>query len=178
MDRITISGKDFEIFLDKEVIQHRIRILGAQINEDYQGKCPIIIGVLNGSFLFMADLVKALNISCEIAFIRLQSYEGVKTTGEIKELIGLPQNLKGRDVVIVEDIVDTGLTIHHILKMVWAQLPETLKVSTLLLKPLSLKKEVDELKYVGFEIPDDFVVGYGLDYDALGRNFNEIYKAV
>ncbi|MBC7418555.1 MAG: hypoxanthine phosphoribosyltransferase [Pedobacter sp.] len=178
MKRITVANKEFEIFLDKEMIQNRINQIGGRLNADYQGKCPLIIGVLNGSFLFMADLVKELQINCEIAFIRLRSYEGTKTTGKIKELMGLPEDLKARDIIIVEDIVDTGLTIDHILKRVKEQEPESLKVCALLLKPLSLKKEVPELAYVGFEIPDDFVVGYGLDYDGLGRNSSDIYKAV
>ncbi|MET4081066.1 hypoxanthine phosphoribosyltransferase [Pedobacter sp. UYP30] len=178
MNRITIANKQFEIFLDKDMIQKRIRLLGVQLNVDYEGKRPLIVGVLNGSFLFMADLVKELNINCEIAFMRLQSYEGTKTTGKIKELIGLPENIKGRDIIIVEDIVDTGLTISHILKTIREQQPSSVTVCSLLLKPMALKHEVPELGYVGFEIPDDFVVGYGLDYDGLGRNSNDIYKAV
>lgn len=178
MDRICVYDKDFEIFLDADTIQKRIRWLGTQLNIDYANKCPLIIGILNGSFLFMADLVKEFSGDCEIAFMRLKSYEGTTTTGNIKEILGLPENLKDRHIILIEDIVDTGLTIQHVLATVKAQKPSTVSVCSLLLKPASLQTKISELTYVGFEIPNDFVVGYGLDYNGLGRNINGIYKAI
>ena len=178
MNRIKIKDKEFKVFLDTDMIQKKIRLLGIQLNVDYENKCPLIIGVLNGSFLFMADLIKELDIECEIAFMGLKSYEGTETTGKVKEVIGLPDNLENRDVIIIEDIVDTGLTINYVLKTVINQNPKTVKVCALLLKPSSLKVAVEELEYVGFEIPNDFVVGYGLDYSGLGRNLTSIYKLV
>ena len=178
MNKITIADKEFELFLDTDIIQKRIRLLGIQLNVDYENKRPLIIGILNGSFLFMADLIKELSIDCEVAFMRLKSYEGSESTGEVKEVLGLPENLQGRDVIILEDIVDTGITIDYVLKRVKKQQPKTVKVCSLLLKPSSLKIEIPDLEYVGFEIPNDFVVGYGLDYNELGRNFTSLYKAV
>ncbi|RNL50613.1 hypoxanthine phosphoribosyltransferase [Pedobacter jejuensis] len=177
MHKIKVEDKEFEIFLENDTLSKRIRLMGIQINVDYEGKCPLFIGVLNGSFLFLADLVKEINIPCEVAFIRVASYQGTTSTGEIKELIGLPDDIEGRDIIIVEDIVDTGLTLTHILKMINEKNPASVKVSSLLLKPAALKYNIDALEYVGFEIPNEFVVGYGLDYNGLGRNLTDIYRA-
>jgi hypoxanthine phosphoribosyltransferase len=177
MHTVEVGGKEFEIFLENETINKRIRLLGIQLNLDYEDKCPIFIGVLNGSFLFMADLIKEIEIPCEVAFMRVSSYQGTESTGAVKEVIGLPKNLEGRDVIVVEDIVDTGLTISHIIETIKKHNPASVSVSTLLLKPAALKVEVKELNYVGFEIPNEFVVGYGLDFDELGRNLKDIYRA-
>lgn len=178
MHKIQVEDKEFEIFLENETINKRIRLMGIQLNVDYEDKCPLFIGILNGSFLFMADLIKEVNVPCEVAFMRVASYEGASSSGQIKELIGLPENIEGRDIVLVEDIVDTGLTLTHILKTISEKNPASVKVASLLLKPSALKYEIDALEYIGFEIPNEFVVGYGLDYNGLGRNLIDIYRAV
>ncbi|KQN34395.1 hypoxanthine phosphoribosyltransferase [Pedobacter sp. Leaf41] len=177
MHKIKVDDKEFEIFLENDNLNKRIRLLGIQINLDYEGKCPLFIGVLNGSFLFMADLIKEIDVPCEVAFMRVASYEGTSSSGKVKELIGLPDDIEGRDIIIVEDIVDTGLTINHIIKTLKEKNPASVKVSSLLVKPSALQYDVEELAYVGFEIPNEFVVGYGLDYNGLGRNLNDIYRA-
>lgn len=178
MNTVHIEDKDFEILLENDQINKRTRLIGIQLNVDYEDRCPIFIGVLNGSFLFMADLMKEINIACEVAFIGISSYEGTSSTGTVKETIGLPKNLHNRDVILVEDIVDTGLTLKYILEQVKLQEPSSVKVCSLLYKPAALLEALPELEYVGFEIPNEFVVGYGLDYNGLGRNLNDIYRAV
>ena len=152
--------------------------MGIQLNVDYEKRCPIFIGVLSGSFLFMADLIKEIELDCEVSFIRVASYHGDSSTGQIKEAFGLPNNLKGRDVILVEDIVDTGLTVQYILAQLRVQEPASINVCSLLFKPAALLKPMPELTYVGFEIPNEFVVGYGLDYNGLGRNLKDIYRAI
>jgi len=177
MHKIKVEDREFEIFLENDTINKRIRLLGIQLNVDYEGKCPLFIGILNGSFLFMADLIKEIELPCEVAFMRVASYEGTSSSGQVKELIGLPDAIEGRDIIVVEDIVDTGLTLTHIVKTIKEKNPSSLKVASLLLKPAALKYEIDELYYVGFEISNEFVVGYGLDYNGLGRNLTDIYRA-
>jgi hypoxanthine phosphoribosyltransferase len=176
MNKIQIEDKEFEILLENDNISKRTRLIGIQINVDYENRCPIFIGVLNGSFLFMADLLKEINISCEIGFIRVSSYEGTESSENIKEAFGLPEDLHNRDVILVEDIVDTGFTLSYILNEVHKQKPASVKVCSLLLKPTALKMPIEELEYVGFEIANEFVVGYGLDYNGLGRNLKDIYR--
>lgn len=178
MDKVQVDGKDFELFIEQDTINKRIRLMGIQLNVDYEEKCPLIIGVLNGSFMFMSDLLKEIDIACEVNFIRVSSYAGETSSGNVKELLGLPDGIAGRDVLIVEDIVDTGLTIHHILQKIKEQNPASVKVCSLLFKPAALQSPIPELKYIGFEIPKEFVVGYGLDYNGLGRNLVDIYRAV
>jgi hypoxanthine phosphoribosyltransferase len=178
MTNIQVGDKEFEILLESETIYKRTRLIGIQLNVDYENKCPIFIGVLNGSFLFMADLLKEVDISCEVNFIKVSSYEGTQSTGIVKELLGLPDNLFERDVILVEDIVDTGQTLKHILQQVHLQKPASIRVCTLLFKPAALLEPMEELEYVGFEIPNEFVVGYGLDYNGLGRNLNDVYRAI
>jgi hypoxanthine phosphoribosyltransferase len=178
MNKIEIHDKAFEILLENDSICKRTRLIGIQLNVDFEKKCPVFIGVLNGSFLFMADLIKEVTIACEIAFIRVNSYHGDASTGQVKEAFGLPEDLADRDVIIVEDIVDTGLTLKYILAKVYAQNPASVNVCSLLFKPAALLNPIPELTYVGFEIPNEFVVGYGLDYNGLGRNLNDIYRAV
>jgi hypoxanthine phosphoribosyltransferase len=178
MNKIQIHNKDFEIMLENDMISKRTRLIGIQLNVDYENRCPVFIGVLNGSFLFMADLLKEVDIACEVGFIRVASYHGTESTGQIKEAFGLPEDLKDRDVILVEDIVDTGFTLKYILEKVKAQNPASVTVCSLLFKPAALREPIEELKYVGFEIPNEFVVGYGLDYDGLGRNLKDIYRAV
>lgn len=176
--KIEIDDKHFELLFEYEQIKKRIRLLAIQLNVDFENKIPVFIGVLNGSFIFLADLIKEIHISSEVTFVKVSSYDGDKSTGKIKEEIGLQMSLKGRDVIIVEDIVESGKTLEHILKMVEKEQPASVNICSLLLKPKSLKVELDEIAYVGFEIPDEFVVGYGLDYKGLGRNLKEIYKVV
>lgn len=178
MNFIQIEDKDFEIFLENDQISKRTRLIGIQLNVDYENRCPIVIGVLNGSFLFMADLLKEIEGSCEVDFIRISSYKGANSTGVIKEAFGLPDNLHERDVLIVEDIVDTGTTLKYILEKVYLQKPASVKVCSLLYKPAALLEAIPELEYIGFEIPNEFVVGYGLDYNGLGRNLKDVYRAV
>lgn len=176
MNTIQIEDKEFELFLEQDNIAKRTRLIAIQLDVDYENKCPVFIGVLNGSFLFMADLLKEVNLSCEVGFIKVTSYEGTASTGIIKQAFGLPADLHNRDVILVEDIVDTGLTLDYILKEVYKQVPASVSVCSLLLKPEALKRPIAELQYVGFEIANEFVVGYGLDYNGLGRNLKDIYR--
>lgn len=178
MNKIQVHDKEFEILLENDSINKRTRLIGIQLNVDYENRCPVFIGVLNGSFLFMADLIKEIDIACEVGFIRVASYHGTESVGQIKETFGLPNDLNGRDVILVEDIVDTGLTLKYILAKVQEQNPASVTVCSLLFKPAALKEPIAELNYVGFEIPNEFVVGYGLDYNGLGRNLKDIYRAV
>jgi hypoxanthine phosphoribosyltransferase len=178
MNKIQIADKEFEILLENENINKRTRLIGIQLNVDYEDKCPLLIGVLNGSFLFMGDLIKELTISCEVAFIKVSSYKGTESSGEVKEVFGLPEDLHNRDIILVEDIVDTGLTLNHILEKVKLQQPASVRVCSLLYKPAALMYPIPELEYVGFEIPNEFVVGYGLDYNGLGRNLIDVYRAI
>ena len=176
--KIQIDDKEFERMLEYDQIKKRIRLIGIQINVDFENKVPVFVGVLNGSFIFMADLIKEIDISVEMTFVKLSSYVGDATTGLVKNVIGLDYNLKNRDVVIVEDIVDTGITIGFLLEEVYKHQPASVSVCTLLLKPEALQREISELTYTAFEIPNDFVVGYGLDYNGLGRNLKDIYRAI
>lgn len=177
MNTIQIEDKEFEIFLENDNICKRTRLIGIQLNVDYENRCPIFIGVLNGSFLFMADLLKEITVSCEVGFIKVSSYEGTESSGKIKQAFGLPSDLFERDVILVEDIVDTGFTLDYIIAEIQKQKPASVKVCALLLKPKALKAPIEELEYVGFEIANEFVVGYGLDYNGLGRNLKDIYRA-
>jgi hypoxanthine phosphoribosyltransferase len=176
--KIQVEDKEFELMLSYEQIEKRIRLIGIQLNLDYEHKVPVFLGVLNGSFMVLADLMKEIHISSEVTFVKVSSYEADKSTGVIKREIDLAMDLKDRDVIIVEDIVDTGFTLDYILKMVKEQQPASVKVCTLLLKPNSMQQSFDEIGYVAFEIPNDFVVGYGLDYNGLGRNLKDIYRAI
>ncbi len=177
MDTVTIKDKTFKIFIASEKIQQTISELALQINKDYKGKAPIFLSVMNGAFLFTADLFKQISLECEIAFIKVSSYQGISTTGKIKTTIGLDNYVSGRDVIILEDIVDTGITIEYLFNDIKQYNPASVKIATLLFKPDAYKKDV-KLDYVGFKIPNDFIVGYGLDYDQLGRNFKDIYKII
>ncbi len=176
--KIQVDDKDFELFLKYDQLKKRIRFLAIELNIDYADKVPLFIGVLNGSFMFMADLMKEIQIASEVSFIRVYSYKGDTSTGEVKEVLGLDVDLTGRDVIVVEDIIDSGLTLHSLLKSFKKSQPESISVCTLLYKPNAVKKNVEELDYIGFEIPNEFVVGYGLDYNGLGRNLKDIYRAI
>ena len=176
--KVTVHQKQFELLLEEETIAKRIRLLAIQLNVGYENRKPIFLGVLNGSFLFLADLMKEVELDCETEFVKIASYHGTSSSGAIKDALGMPTNLKNRDVIIVEDIIDSGLTMKYILSKIYEQEPASVAVCTLLFKPDALQEEIQELSYIGFEIPNEFVVGYGLDYDGLGRNLNHIYRAV
>ena len=177
MSTVKVHDKHFEVYLSEEIIQARIHEMAAAINHDYAGKRPLFIAILNGSFMFASDLFKHLNIEAELCFIKLASYKGMKSSGNVVTSIGLEDDLFGRDVIIVEDIVDTGKTLHNFLPKLEHQQPRSLKIATFLNKPDATEYKL-KLDYVGFEIPNKFVVGYGLDYDGLGRNLKEIYQLV
>lgn len=178
MDRIEIHQKAFELFLDADTIAKRIRLLAIQLNLDYEDKIPVFVGVLNGSFLFLADLIKEINIPCEIEFIKVSSYKGQESTGTLTQSFAMPTNLQDRHVILVEDIVDTGFTINTLVDKIKEHRPASVATCTLLFKPEALKEKIDPLTYIAFEIPPAFVVGYGLDFDGLGRNLKDIYRAV
>jgi hypoxanthine phosphoribosyltransferase len=177
MGVINVHDKTFETYLSDEIIQQRVKELAADINRDYSGKKPLFIAILNGSFMFAADLFKHLNIEAELCFIKLASYKGMKSSGKVVTSIGLEEDIFDKDVIIVEDIVDTGKTLHRFLPKLVHQQPRSLKIVTLLHKADATEYPL-VLDYVGFSIPDKFVVGYGLDYDGLGRNLREIYQLV
>ncbi len=169
-----IKDKNFVPFIEPQALQARIKELGQQLNKDYNGKNPLLIGVLNGSFMFIGDLFKSIEIACEITFIRVSSYQSTESTGQIKQILGLKEDIKNRHVIIVEDIVDTGMTMQEVLGQLASQKPASIKIMTLLYKPEALKVPL-KVDYTGFEIENKFVIGYGLDYDGMGRNLDAIY---
>ena len=177
MSIIRVHDKLFDPYLSQEEIQTRVSFIAEQLNTDYQAKKPLFIAILNGSFIFASDLFKKLHIEAEICFIKLASYKGSKSTGTVVTAIGLDHEVYGRDVVIVEDIVDTGKTLTEFLPQLHHQQPASLRIVSLLHKAEATRYPVS-IDYLGFTIPDKFVVGYGLDYDGLGRNIPEIYKLV
>ena len=169
--------RQFAISLSEERIRQRVAETAAQISQDLEGKNPVFLAVLNGSFVFAADLMRGISIPCEINFVRFSSYEGMNSTGSVKELLGLNQSLKGRTVVVIEDIIDSGLTMQELLVYLQKFEPTDLKVASLLVKPGNMQVKLD-IDYTCFEIPNDFIVGYGLDYDGFGRNLPAIYTVV
>jgi len=172
---VTIKDKTFTIRITAEAIQARVKELAGIINRDYEGKNPIIIGVLNGSVFFAVDLMRYLNMTCELSFIRVASYHGgLATSGQVTGIMGIKENLEGRHVLLVEDIVDTGITATHLVKEINDHQPASLKMATALFKPAALRANFKP-DYVGFEVDPDFLIGYGLDYDGLARNLNDIY---
>jgi len=177
MSTVKVHDKQFEVYLSEAVILERVKALATQISQDYAGKKPLFIAILNGSFMFASDLFKHLQIEAELCFIKLASYKGMKSSGNVVTSIGLEDDLFGKEVIIVEDIVDTGKTLHHFLPKLMHQQPKSLKIATLLHKSEATTFPL-VLDYVGFDIPNKFVVGYGLDYDGLGRNLKEIYQVV
>ena len=172
---IQLHDKQFVPFISSKEIKFAIANMAKQMDDDFFDDVPVFIGVLNGAFMVMADLMKQYRGMCEVSFVKMASYEGVKSTNEVKELIGLNQNLEGRTVVVVEDIVDTGNTIETLKAIFKEKKVKHFKIATLFLKPDAFKKDI-KLDYVGIRIPDKFIVGYGLDYDGLGRNLKDIYQ--
>jgi len=177
MGEIRVHDKQFEPYLNAAMIAERIKEIAGKLNKDYADKKPLFIAILNGSFMFASDLFKELAIDAEICFIKLASYKGTKSTGHVLTAIGLDMDLFGRDVVIVEDIVDTGKTLSEFLPQLKHQQPASLKIVALLHKPEATVFPIT-IDYLGFSIPNKFVVGYGLDYDGLGRNIPEIFKLI
>ncbi len=175
MKNVILKDKEFRLSYTSDDIQSDIDVLASKINHDLKNvDVPLFISVLNGSFMFTADLLKRIQFTCEITFIKLASYEGTSSTGKINELIGLTEDIEGRTVIIVEDIVDTGLTLNKLFAELIKRKPAKILIATLLYKPESYKG-LHKVDYVGKSIPNDFIVGYGLDYDGLGRNLSEIY---
>jgi hypoxanthine phosphoribosyltransferase len=177
MALVKVHDKSFETYLSENTILQRVKELAEAISKDYAGKRPLFIVILNGSFMFAADIFKYLTLEAELCFIKLASYKGMKSSGKVVTSIGLEEDLFGKDVIILEDIVDTGKTLHNFLPKLIHQQPKSLKIATLLHKPEATEHPLT-LDYVGFQIPNKFVVGYGLDYDGLGRNLKEIYQLV
>ena len=171
---IQVKDKRFAVSIPSERIQAEVKRVAEQINKDYEGQSPIFLAVLNGSFVFAADLLREITLPCEVSFVRLASYQGVSTTGTIREIMGLNLDITGRPIIIVEDIVDTGLTMAHMLETLKTHNPSSIDICTLLLKPGKLKVDLD-IRYCCLQIPNDFIVGYGLDYDGFGRNTKDIY---
>ncbi len=172
---IKVHDKEFETYLSSESIEKRVEEIAAALNKEYSGKQPLFISILNGAFMFTADLFRHLTIDAELCFIKLASYKGMKSTGKITTSIGLEEDIFGKDIIILEDIVDTGKTLHGSLPKLFHQQPNSLKIVTLLHKPEATEYP-HQLDYIGFAIPNKFVIGYGLDYDGLGRNLKEIYQ--
>lgn len=176
--RVTLHGKTFELMIPHEELDRHIAVIAQRINQDFMGKpTPIVLGVLNGSFMFMADLMKKIDFNCEIQFVKVASYAGTDSSGCVKELIGLNGNIEGRDIIIVEDIVDTGTSIVHLMKLLEQHNVNSVSVATMFFKPNSYNKEY-EIKYPAMNIGNEFIVGYGLDYDQLGRNLKDIFVIV
>lgn len=174
MEHVTYNGLTFKPYITREQIDARIKELGKEITRDYAGKMPLFLCVLNGAFPFASDLFRAVDTDAEISFIRLKSYEGTDSTGVVKQVLGLNEDIKGRTVIVVEDIVDTGNTIYKLIRTLREKEPAEIKIATLLFKPEALIKEVTP-HYIGFNIPKKFIIGFGLDIDGLARNLNDIY---
>jgi hypoxanthine phosphoribosyltransferase len=177
MKTIKVHDKEFSLYLKAEEIQETVKNVADQIKNDMEGKNPLFLIVLNGAFMFAADLFKNMNFPCDISFVKLSSYIGTKTTSVVRELIGLDEVLHDRSVVIIEDIIDTGITMGVTREKLKKLEAEEVKIATLLFKPEAFKMNY-EIDYVGMKIPNDFIVGYGLDYNGHGRNFPDIYKII
>jgi hypoxanthine phosphoribosyltransferase len=175
MNEITVLDREFSVYITEDEIQSRITALAEKINEDLKGKDVLFFGVLNGVFLFAADIFRQITLDCQVSFIKLASYDGTTSTGKIKELIGWNEDITGKTVVVLEDIVDTGATLERVIGELRLRKAADIKICTLLFKPEAYTKDIP-IDYIGFEIPNNFVVGYGLDYDGYGRNLRAIYK--
>ncbi|MBO2009503.1 phosphoribosyltransferase [Hymenobacter negativus] len=174
---ITIHNKEFRPYFSAVQLDEVVTSLAARLSADYAGHKPLFVVVLTGGFMFASDLLKRFVGDCEIVFIRVASYEGTDSTGVVQEILGLREEVQDRHLIIVEDIVDTGTTMHHLMPTLLAKGPASVEIAALFFKPASLRHELS-VRYVAMEIPNDFVVGYGLDYDGLGRNLPDVYVAV
>ena len=177
MRRIQVNDKTFEVSIPEEELKKSVKLVAQQISRDMVGKNPLLLGVLNGAFIFAADLMREITIPCEICFVKLASYQGTTSTGKVREVLGINEDLTGRHVIIVEDIVDTGLTMKQMIETLGTRNPASISVCALLVKPDKLQVPLD-LRYVALRIPNDFIVGYGLDYDQQGRGLKDIYTVV
>jgi hypoxanthine phosphoribosyltransferase len=177
MDTIQIKDKKFAVSIRHDDIRKAVIRVADEINRDLAGKTPVFLSVLNGAFMFTADLMKYITIPCEVSFVKLASYQGVASTGIIKEVIGINEDISGRTVVVVEDIVDSGFTMQRLLETLGTRNPKEIHIASFLVKPDKLQVELD-IKYAAMHIPNDFIVGYGLDYDGFGRNYPDIYTIV
>jgi hypoxanthine phosphoribosyltransferase len=177
MKRIKVLDKEFEISIPSEKIQKRIQELAVKISNDLKDQDPVFIAILNGSFMFASDLFKNLSFDAQITFLKLASYQGTTTSGTVKQLIGLNQEIKGQNIVILEDIVDTGITLDTIMRQLSGYQPASVKVASLLYKPDACKANI-HIDYLGFSIPNEFIIGYGLDYNGYGRKYEDIYTLV
>ena len=174
---VQVKDKKFALYISEDKIRARVKEVASQIDEDLRKKNPLFLVILNGSFIFAADLLRDINFPCEITFVRMSSYEGTCTTGEVKQLIGLKENVEGRTVVIVEDIIESGYTMKEVLHILGEKKPKEVYITSLFVKPGCLKVDL-KIDYRCFDIEDDFIVGYGLDYDGLGRNLPDVYDVV
>lgn len=177
MGVVKIKDKTFKTSIPEAEILKKVQVVADRINKDYEGKTPVFLAVLNGSFIFAADLMRMITVPSEISFVKYASYEGTSSTGSMKILMGINQELEGRHVVIVEDIVDSGFTMAHMIEELKKKNPASIEICSLLVKPENLKVDLD-INYAVMEIPNDFIVGYGLDYDQEGRNLRDIYTIV
>jgi hypoxanthine phosphoribosyltransferase len=177
MKQVTIEDKTFGIYIQDHDIQQAIQTIANEMNVLYADKKPIFISVLNGAFMFTSDLLKKIEVPCELSFIKLSSYSGTTSTGTVKEIVGLQEEIAGRDVIVIEDIIDTGITMQKIISELELKNPSSIRIATLLLKPDSVKVPIKP-DFVCFSIPDKFVVGYGLDLNGIGRNLPDIYQLI
>lgn len=175
MNEITVLDREFSVYITEDEIQSRVTALAEKINEDLRGHDVLFFGILNGVFLFAADIFRQITLNAQISFIKLASYDGTSSTGKIKELIGWNEDITGKTVIVLEDIVDTGYTLERVIGELKLRKAADIKICTLLFKPEAYLKDIP-IDYIGFEIPNSFVVGYGLDYDGYGRNLTAIYK--
>jgi hypoxanthine phosphoribosyltransferase len=176
-DKIKLHDKEFELYISPSDIDEILRRLSVELNQDLMGKKVMFLAILNGAFMFAADLIREINFVPKVSFLKLASYSGASSTGRVKQLIGLNEDLKGMSVIVLEDIVDTGATMDNIVRQIQGFEPNDIRICTFLFKPNAYQGNVN-IDYVGKEIPNDFVVGYGLDYDGLGRHLNGIYKVI
>ncbi|MBQ5643231.1 MAG: hypoxanthine phosphoribosyltransferase [Bacteroidaceae bacterium] len=177
MGTIRVHDKEFAPSIPAEDIMAQVRRVAEEINKDYEGQQPLFLVVLNGAFVFAADLMREISVPAEVSFVKLASYEGTSSTGTVREVIGLNTDITGRPIIIVEDIVESGITMAHMIETLKKQNPKSIDICTLLVKPEKLEVKLD-IRYVAMEIPNDFILGYGLDYDGLGRGLKDIYTIV
>ncbi|MDP4207346.1 MAG: hypoxanthine phosphoribosyltransferase [Bacteroidota bacterium] len=177
MRKVNILDKEFKLSIPSASIKRAVEEIASRINNDYAGEEVLFVSVLNGAFVFSADLIQKIKIDCQITFIKLASYEGTSSTGEVKKLIGLNEDIKDRHVIVLEDIVESGTTLDNTMKQLKTMNPASIKLATLLFKPQSFQRNM-KIDYVGLEIPNDFIVGYGLDYNGYGRNLENIYSLI
>jgi len=175
MKKVKLLDKSFVPYIPYDKIEIRVREMALQINQDLKGEKVFFLGILNGAFMFAADLFKSIDLECRISFLKLASYEGASSTGKVKRLIGINEDIKDQTVVIIEDIVDSGMTLEHIIKQLRGYEPREIKIATMFFKPAAYRKKIP-LDYVGMEIANEFIIGYGLDYNGYGRNLRDLYK--